>query len=139
LEGVKFEQEGVVTNYVSLSSFLVNGVMVNASAAEVTGTIANNAQVEVEGVIRGGVLIATKVENKGVDDGVSGETNLRGAITGLNAAASTFQLGGMTVTWDSNTEFDDLTASVLANGMTVEVEGIASGSSLRATKIKQDD
>ncbi len=67
--GVKFEQFGPVTDFVSLSNFKLNGMVIDASQAEVEGaaasTIANLTYLEVKGTVNGsGVLVASKVEIK---------------------------------------------------------------------------
>ncbi|MBC3883826.1 DUF5666 domain-containing protein [Undibacterium griseum] len=62
------ELYGVVTNFVSLSSFKVQGVPVDASKARFEfglSNLANNVYVEVKGTLQNGVLVATKIELKG--------------------------------------------------------------------------
>lgn len=50
------EIHGSITAYQSSANFVVNGIPVNASAAQITGTLAVGVQVEVEGSIRSGQL-----------------------------------------------------------------------------------
>lgn len=140
--GSRSEQEGIVTAFNSISDLVVNGLRVDASGAEVKGAIGRGTRVEVEGVLRAGVLVASKLENKDNDDSRgsgSQETELRGTVSSLNAMTRSFLLGGVTVTWDETTEFDDVSAASLANNMFLEVEGLASASGLRAQKIKLED
>jgi 3D (Asp-Asp-Asp) domain-containing protein len=62
-----YEINGVVSGYVSLSDFMVNGVRVNASAAffEHGGTVSNARFVEAKGNTNAsGIFIATKIEVK---------------------------------------------------------------------------
>lgn len=69
-DGVKFEQFGAVTDFVSLSNFKLNGIVVDASQATFddrpSSAIANGTYVEIKGTVNSnGVLVATKVEVKG--------------------------------------------------------------------------
>lgn len=137
-DGLRTEQEGVITDYKALDSFMVNGLQVNAAGAETKGVLRNGTRVEVEGVMRLGVLVASKVESKDADDSF-GKSKLEGVISNVNAAARSFQVNGATVTWNSATEFDDVSSGQLAAGMLVEVEGTASQTGLVASKIKLDD
>jgi hypothetical protein len=68
--GVSFEQFGAVTDFVSLSNFKLNGIVVDASQATFDdlppSSIANGTYVEIKGAVNSnGVLVATKVEVKG--------------------------------------------------------------------------
>ena len=67
--GVSFEQFGTVTDFVSLSNFKLNGIVVDASQATFddlpSSSIANGIYVEIKGTVNSsGVLVATKVEAK---------------------------------------------------------------------------
>ena len=69
--GVSFEQFGAVTDFVSLSNFKLNGIVVDASQATFddlpSSSIANGTYVEIKGTVNSnGVLVATKVEVKGL-------------------------------------------------------------------------
>jgi len=62
--------EGLVTNFISLSDFRVNGQRVNASGATLepsTLQLGNGIKVEVEGNVNGGILIASDVESRDND------------------------------------------------------------------------
>jgi Domain of unknown function (DUF5666) len=62
-----YEINGVVSGYVSLSDFAINGVRVNASAAyfEHGGSVSNGRFVEVKGSTNAsGIFVATKIEVK---------------------------------------------------------------------------
>lgn len=70
----KQELYGIVGNYVSLSSFTVQGVQVDASKARFeygVSNLANNSYVEIKGNLVNGILVATKVELKGATTGIS--------------------------------------------------------------------
>ena len=146
IEGARTEVEGYVTNFVSLASFKVDGVGVDASGAGVAfvkgdGTqVVNGARIEVEGRIQGGVLVATKLEFKKKNDGSNEqkeEFELDGAIESVNAAPQSFVVRGTTITLDANTEFTRGSAAGLTVGARVEVKGVLSGGhQLLATKIE---
>lgn len=59
-EGQSVRLEGMVTSFASQSSFMVNGITVDASALNLSG-LANNVKVLVEGFIANGAVVATKV------------------------------------------------------------------------------
>jgi hypothetical protein len=65
--GASYEQYGQVANFVSLASFQVNGVQIDASQArfEHGNALANGSYIEIKGTLNGsGVFVATKVEIK---------------------------------------------------------------------------
>lgn len=66
-QGIGYEQHGVISQFVSASNFLVNGLPVDASGAQFEGgtaaNLANGVYVELKGAQNGsGVYVATKVE-----------------------------------------------------------------------------
>jgi hypothetical protein len=113
-EGEHVEVEGIVTDYMSLSSFKVNDVPVDGSALGAV-TIANNMKIEVEGTMVGGVLMAGKSE-------IELENNilLEGDVSALGASSLT--LLGQTATVTATTEFRDSSA---ANLRTLRLANIA--------------
>lgn len=149
-DGTEVEIEAVVSSYTSRSSFVVNGLTVNASGATIESSgvaLASGVRVEVEGRMQGGVLVATKVEVKGSDDDAGGddsgegqEFELDGAISALDRTAQTFVIRGQTVSY-AQASFDKGSAATLADGVTVEVKGVrsADGTVIVASEIKFDD
>jgi len=95
------EIHGSITAYQSSANFVVNGIPVNASAAQITGTLAVGVQVEVEGSIRSGQLMATKVTIKTVSQVETQEFEFYGVIS--NVTAQTFVVRGETFYYDANT------------------------------------
>lgn len=95
------EIHGSITAYQSSANFVVNGIPVNASAAQMTGTLAVGVQVEVEGSIRSGQLVATKVAVKTVSQVEVQEFEFYGVIS--NVTAQTFVVRGETFYYDANT------------------------------------
>lgn len=69
-ENAEADVDGIVSGYVDLTSFMLNGVRVNAAAWNAifkngtSGQITNGVHVLIKGGIRGGVLIADQVEFK---------------------------------------------------------------------------
>lgn len=137
------EVEGFITDFVSLASFKVQGVAVDASGASVVfvnvtaAQLANGAQVEVEGVTAAGVLVARKVVLKRSDGGDQ-EFELHGLIESVDAASQSFVLRGLTVTYTGTTRFDNGSAANLVVGASVEVKGVLSsaGGGVVATRVK---
>lgn len=90
----KQELYGVVADFVSLSRFTVQGVPVDASQARFeygAAGLANNSYVEVKGMLQNGVLVATKVELKGVTASLSSGS---GSGTSLSSGNRSFEVYG---------------------------------------------
>jgi hypothetical protein len=132
---------GVVTAFTSTTSFVVNDVAVDARTATFPDGTAFGlgSRVKVEGRVESKVLIASKVEIDS-DDRVRGEgIKLRGNIEAVDAANRTFQLRRSTVDYGSSgVSFDNGSASDIAVGREVEVEGELSsdGTRVDARRIK---
>lgn len=149
------EVEGVISGWTSATSFSIDGLPVDASAAAFpegqTGVVLG-AHVEVKGAVRNGTLVATRVhlEDDIGDTGESGSGNggddhgshsrefeLHGTLSALDTTAQTFALRGLTVSYASGVVFRSGSASLLANGVRVEVKGplSADGTQVSATSI----
>ncbi|MFQ5488085.1 MAG: DUF5666 domain-containing protein [Gammaproteobacteria bacterium] len=64
------EIEGVITDFVSLGNFKINGIKIDASSATLEPsslTLANGSAVEVEGSLAGGTLLAENITGRGGD------------------------------------------------------------------------
>ena len=147
--------EGRIDAFVSAGQFSVNGLPVDASAAEfkdgaTAALLAVGVEVEIRGPMRDGVLRAEEVKVDDHDDGNSGngggddqgeEIELHGALSELDTAARSFVLRGVRVSYAGTVEFRDGTAADLANGRLVEVRGRVSsdGTGVSATRIEFDD
>lgn len=137
-EGEHVEVEGIVTDYVSLSSFKVNGVPVDGSALGIT--IANGMMIEVEGTMVGGVLIAGKSEIEQESDIL-----LEGDVTVLGANSLTVL--GQTATVSATTEYKDssiaklrtFTFADIAEDDHVIVVGYQGASGIVATVVERLD
>lgn len=150
-DGTEAEIEAVVSSYTSLSSFVVAGVTVDASAAQLNAnglTLAAGVRVEVEGRMQGTVLKATKLELKGSEDSAGGddsgggqEFELSGQIGSLDTTAQTFVIRTQTVSYAQAAFEPPGTAANLANGLKVEVKGVRSsdGTLVTASEVKLDD
>ena len=95
------EIHGSITAYSSRANFVVNGIPVNASSAQVTGVLSVGVQVEVEGSIRSGQLLATKVAVKTATQVESQEFEFYGVISSVTA--QTFVVRGETFYYDGST------------------------------------
>ncbi|MGE0800940.1 MAG: DUF5666 domain-containing protein [Lautropia sp.] len=137
--GVRAEIEGPVQAVLGGGRYRVDGVVVETGAARrMPAELPVGASVEVEGWLRDGVLHADTVElerGPGRDDGFE----IEGTITAVDAAATTFQVRGVTVD-ASGARFEDGTAARLQVGARVEIRGrlAADGATLAATVIDFD-
>ena len=131
------EISGLVSDFVSLADFKVNGVAVDASGANVVfqrglaSSVVGGAHIEVEGTVTDGVLVATQVKFEdgdgmgGDDHGMGGEreVELHGIVGSLDTTAQSFVLRGVTVRYGDATEFRDGLAADSLDGKNVEVKG----------------
>jgi len=102
-------------------------------------SLAKNDLLEVSGYFDAvGQLLATRVEKNGVLVlGVS-DVEIKGDVSGFDGI-DTFMLGGITVTFDGTTEFEDLPGTV-ADGQYVEVEGtLETATSIAASRIELEE
>ena len=133
------EVEGTVT-FIDPNNnklFKVNGLQVDATGTSVPAGLKVGDRVEVEGSLVNGVLVATKVELEDENEALKFE--LRGPIDSLNTTAKTFGVSGVTVDFSGAVTFlpAGKTAANLANGVSVEVKGVASsdGTKIVANRI----
>jgi Domain of unknown function (DUF5666) len=144
-DSAKSELEGVISGLTSASQFTVSGITVNASnAVFVRGTsasLANGSRVEIKGSYSNNVLNARLVK---FDDTQSAEDfELHGAVSSFTSL-SNFVVRGIRVDASgAGVLFERGVAANIANGRQLEVEGAmqtsASGSTLKATKVKFED
>ena len=98
------EIHGSITAYQSSASFVVNGIPVNASAAQISGTLAAGSVVEIEGNIRSGQLFATKVAVKTSSQVEAQDFEFYGDVSNRNVITQTFVVRGETFYYDTNTD-----------------------------------
>lgn len=133
--------EGLVSDYVSTSSFKVNGFPVDASNARIAGhgeDLKNGARVivvgkAVDGVIQAKVVVVVRAKDR--FDAL--DIELHGLITDF-VSVSDFKLRGQAVD-ASGATFENGTSADLANGKRVEVHGQIDGAIVRATRVKFED
>lgn len=123
------ELTGVVAGFdSSAQTFLIGSQLISyASVATLDldgATLSDGMQVEVEGTLDGDVLVASEIEAEDSDFEEDTELEMSGAVTAVDADNNQFVLNGMTVRFDSETEFDDGDQSALQAGVMVEVEGV---------------
>ena len=104
------------------------------------GSLVQNDLLEVSGYFGAdGKLYATRVEKNGVlVPGVS-KVEIKGEVSGFDGI-NTFMLGGVSVSFDAATEFEDLPGTV-QNGQFVEVEGMLNDPpvSIAASRIELEE
>ena len=126
------EIEGRITAFASSTSFALDGLAVDASAASFPGGSAGlrlGAKIEVRGSLRGGVLVASRVTLKDEDGGLE-PFELHGSIESVDTAAMRFVVRGVTVAWSAATRFEGGSPADLAVGRRVEVKGRLSANGL---------
>lgn len=126
------EIDGRIGAFTSATQFVVNGIVVDASAATFPNGSAGvvlGARVEVEGRILNGVLLATRVKLEGDEEEEGFE--LHGTLSAPDPGNMTFVVRGVTVDYSSTTRFEGGTASDLVAGRRVEVKGVLSSTGTR--------
>ena len=135
-----FEVKGAVEGLnTSTNTFVVRGITVSYSTARfddgVAADLSNGDVVEVKGTVVGGVLQATEVD---FEDG-NRSYEIKGNISALNTAASTFVVNSVTVSYAS-ASFEDGTMADLRVGARVEVKGSAVNNGVvTASKVEFED
>ena len=148
------EVEGFVSDFVSIASFKVSGVRVNAAGATfedgTAANLANNVKVEAEGSFdANGVLVADKVEFKAGSSGDAVDARLTADVDSVNVANSRLVVLGVTITVDSSTLLEDKSSvddgapfslASLSAGDYVEVRGVAGTDGVvRALRLERED
>jgi hypothetical protein len=132
--------EGLITSFVSISQFGVEGVSIDASQAKLSGHggLRVGMRVRIEGTVRDGVLVATKVQSKTAGDVESEGFELEGRIAAIDAVNKTLSLRGVPVDYSGPVDFSGGRITDLAVGKDVEIKGTlsADGTGLRAVRIK---
>lgn len=131
------EIEGIITNYVSDSSFMVNGQRIDASAATLSPAnlvLANNVKVEVEGTLNtGNILIASEIESK------TAEFQLTTTVSAVTPASNTITLtyNGSTIDIivNNNTTLEDETSS---NALTINNISIGDYLEIEALRVNNN-
>ncbi|UXD89184.1 DUF5666 domain-containing protein [Thalassolituus hydrocarboniclasticus] len=123
------ELTGVVAGLDSAAqTFLIGSQLISyASVASLDldgATLSDGMLVEVEGALDGDVLVASEIEAEDSDFEEDTELEMSGVVTAVDSDNSQFVVNGMTVRFDSETEFDDGEQSALQAGVMVEVEGV---------------
>jgi hypothetical protein len=149
----EFRLYGPVSSFVSVSSFVVRGITVDASATGVLferGTaaqIGNGSNLEIEGSLiasaTGPILKASKVkfENSpatGVPPTNGSEIEFKGTIASING--DTLLIGTRTVKIVASTVFRRITRAQFVSGSLVEVKGVLlADGSIEASRISLED
>lgn len=125
------ELEGVVQNLDTQSrTFTINGFTVDYTSAVADDDFSldqleNGLAVEVEGQLNvdGDVLLAEEIDDEDdlFDD--NDDVEISGDIYDYDSSARTFRINGVLVQIDGDTDFDDISAGSLQDGVFVKVEG----------------
>ena len=133
--------KGLISRFVSIANFDVDGRAVDASAAQVVGStaaLALGVRVQASGALRAGVLKAGAVTIRSDEIERERGFELRGAIESVNPAQGSFVLRGLTIsTLRPGLEYRDGSAAQIAVGRRVEVKGVlaGNGAGIEATRI----
>lgn len=124
-DGDGLEIEGLVSDYVSISSFKVDGQTVNAASAVIkNGTAADirdGLKVEVEGIVTSGVLVATRVVIR-----LQADIGVEAGLQARDATLGTITLLGRSIKVNSDTEFrDGFAAPGRPTALTLEALAVA--------------
>ncbi|WP_203299762.1 DUF5666 domain-containing protein [Marinobacter sediminum] len=136
------EIEGVVANLdASAETFTINGFLINYTSAVgdddfSLDDLANDIVVEVEGFLDGTTIIAEEIDDEDDLFDNDDDVEISGTIYDFDAASGRFSLNGVRVQINGDTEFDDLGADSLADGLFVKVEGEAVNGVLVAEEIE---
>jgi hypothetical protein len=131
---------GLVTRYSSRTSFAVNGVAVDASAASFpdgTAGLQLGARVEVRGTAAGGLLRASRVDLESDDEVRDRGFELKGPIESVDVIARTFVLRGQVVGYARpDLRLEDGTLADLRAGRAVEVKAVPSADRTRLDAVE---
>jgi len=136
----KVSIEGVISNYTSDASFVINGQKVDATSATLTPTtllLADNAVVEAEGPIINGVLKAIKVEGRHEEM----KFNAKVTAVGINTLTLSYNPGTITLYLDSSTEVTEVSFGIGLVDQYIFAEGMDVNGKIVLAKLKagQDD
>jgi hypothetical protein len=140
----KVELTGVITDFVSVSSFKVRGVPIDASALSVqfkngnASNLANGVLVKIEGNA-GSMVSPSELEFVTAND--SRAAGFAGSISELSATG--FKLSGVDIRLTPNTRYENndvpATFAALANAKFVKVKGAFSGTVFVAAEVEVED
>ncbi|MEW8051007.1 MAG: DUF5666 domain-containing protein [Candidatus Thiodiazotropha sp.] len=146
----KVSLEGIITDYVDDSDFMISGRAVDASSAILTPaslTLGNGIKVEAEGPMVDGTLQAQKIGVRGGGDDVEIDAHVNSVSNVDNSIILTLSNGNITVFVDNRTRMEDKTKVVeslslndLGSGDFIEVRGLLdSGNRVILTELRRDD
>jgi hypothetical protein len=126
--------EGRVSSFTSTSQFSVNGIAVDASAANFpdgSGGVVLGARVRIDGAIVGGVVVARAVELQTDDRLRDRGFEFFGVLGAVDTTAKTMVLRGVTINYAFTLRYDNGTEADLAVGRRVHVRGVLSADRTR--------
>ncbi|OGT00121.1 MAG: hypothetical protein A3F73_13660 [Gallionellales bacterium RIFCSPLOWO2_12_FULL_59_22] len=141
------ELHGMVANFVSVSSFTLRGVVIDASSASFTGgtaaQLANGVFLVVRGVVANNVVRATTVEFVAFTPGMAPSGSIievGGTITAYDAMTGAFTMSmsngaSMSGSMGSGTFFSNGTAANVGVGQAVNITGMFGNNMLTGTVV----
>ena len=130
------EVEGTLMSIGPGATFNVNGIPVDASGLPAVAGLALGVLVKAEGSMRGGVLVATRVEVKSRSVLQPEDFVFIGPVSGLNILTRTFTLQGQLFTYGLATPISVINWLTGATP-TVEVHAVRVNGQWQATEIKE--
>ncbi|WP_236744582.1 DUF5666 domain-containing protein [Marinobacter similis] len=136
------ELEGVVANLdTSAETFTINGAQIDYTSAVgdddfSIDDLENGLVVEVEGVLAGTIVMAQQIDKEEDLFGDDDDVEISGNVSDFDPLNRQFSVNGVNVSFDNDTEFDDLRESSLADGVFVKVEGVFRNGLLLAEEIE---
>jgi Domain of unknown function (DUF5666) len=139
MEGVRNANlGGIVSDFVSPASFMLNGIKVDASKAVYKNgsatDLVNGAAIRAKGSVTGGLFSASEVEFKRLPNAEAAGISVKGFVTDY-ISASNFKLRGQVID-ASKAIFEGGNAASLANGAFVEATLSLVGGALVASKVE---
>ncbi len=136
------ELEGVVANLdTGAETFTINGAQIDYTSAVgdddfSIDDLENGLVVEVEGVLAGTIVMAQQIDKEEDLFGDDDDVEISGNVSDFDPLNRQFSVNGVNVSFDNDTEFDDLRESSLADGVFVKVEGVFRNGLLLAEEIE---
>lgn len=144
-ESGNVEFEGIITDFISIESFTVNGRLVTTNErtifrAMADSMLANGVRVEIYGrEAENGDILATRVKIEDMDDNDDYDIEIKG-ILDADAANGMIVINDQEIMFDESTLFSNGSAANLLQGALVEVQAtINANGQLFATEIEFDD
>lgn len=116
--------EGTIAEALSATRFVVDGVPVDVSAANMEGVPAVGRRVEVKGRVQAGVLFAEELEVEDEDSANPEAFEISGVVENFHPVTRRFLVHGQTVDASrAGVVYEEGSAAALGNGRSIELKG----------------